>query len=335
MYYKVYQKRKAEKFSKSFESGRDLFYSGSPNSILRFEDAVRNASTKNEEALAKVNLGTSYLAQDPIRGILLLKEVSLDQSLPDFYRAGAINYALNYYLGKKDVDFAEKHIFTGDQWQTFLVGEGREAVELAVRKTYEWSADIFSTFTAEYRIAWWYAKQINTDKTTGDAANNYVEIIREHIARGDIALASAIRIGKTPRSQFGLAYILKGIALEGIFELNQAKEIDVRTAYNQAITILDADPNDFQARGQVLYARYHLAALLARSVKPDTNEIMSILEPIYKITNAPFYQFLREERDAAIFGTDPTRKDIINLANIDPKFKERLIMLGWQEQDFK
>lgn len=318
---------------KIIEEGRLLFHEGNYSGAdIKYQQALKEAETKKDEASAKVNIGTARLRSDLREGIKILKEVSLDESYPKFERSSAISYAASVALAS-DLDFAKNYVFTGDIWSGFLpIGNfDREALELAVRRAFEWSADLYSVFPSEYRIAWWYSKQIIEGKTKSDEEiKQFVAIIKDRMIKGNVSLGIAQAAGTFP-SRVVAGYILRGIALEGLYVAGESSIEEVKNTYNQALAIAEANKDDVEAYARIPYARYNLANFLVNRVKTyDTKEIRDILSPLYdyNINSSAFFGFLRSDAERS-------NKGIIALSKVDPRFKELLLSLGWKESDFK
>ena len=122
--------------------------------------------------------------------------------------------------------------------------------------------------------------------------------------------------------------------IEGLYLLGKVDEQRVIDAYLAAIATYESAPsNDTVSKKSLLFSRYHLAAFLANLPDVDPEEIRNILEQTHTIINSSvFFRFLRAH---AVVSMDPTRQDIINLALIDPQFKQVLLELDWQESDFE
>lgn len=335
--YFYYRNMQKNTFTARFNEARSLAKTGSPLAIPSFEEAVKSATTKDQEGVARLNLGFFSSYQDRVKAVGILKEVVADESLPPQYRAAAVNYIVNLYFADYDVDFTLRHVFTGDKWQSFLPTEmsmNNRALALAARRAYEWSASIYPTFTAEYRIAWWYGKEIIAGKATSTQQDGYVKIIRDRIRDGDAALQLAQKNGAV-RSQIGLGYTIKGLAMAGLYSAHAVPKENVEGVYFLALKVLEKDPNDGQSKSTARFARYHYAAFLARVDKnANKQKILDILSPLYGSSQGTFYSFLSVFRDNTFFGNNPTRDDIVTLASLDPRFKDLLFSMGWKTSDF-
>ena len=337
-----------EMYNRSFSEGRDLFKGGDTSSVVRFEEAVRNAPTKADEALAKVNLGAAYLLSDPARGVGVLKEVAGDESYPAFYRAGAINYIVQHTVSRGDVQFEKEQVYVGDIWSDFYeesAGTPKYVHDLAARRAYEWSTSLFSTFPAEYWLAVWHAGKGNANPSN-DVKEEYFRIARERIAKGDVAYQAASKAGRTPVSQLGAGKVLRGQALgylymAGVFD----KQEEIEASFREAIQLLDQDPSDFNARGEALFARFYLAGgIAADGVRREgvlssarKEAVRPILAPIYKYEFAGLFEFLKGRADEKVYttGNDTVKYLAALLAEADPQFKQLLEKLGWGSEDFK
>lgn len=350
MYLYFQSSNKPAKFKSSFQEAKGLLKRGSTgDAILKFEEAAKNATNENEAANAKLNLDFALLSADTSRGIAALKAFALDESMPPGYRATAINALLIYLLGSKDVGLAVNQIFTGGKWQTFMAGAPPTltGVDLAIRRAFEWSVELFPGYTAEYRIGWWYGKQIKSGAVKGKEAEAAGDTIQKRIAAGDILLfqdekrlsslsSDVINNRFEPHQIAGNGYSIRGLALEGLWLLGRVSEDTVRQSYEKALAIVDKYINDDRDLGTtLLYTRFNFAAFLAGvNLQKNREEIVKILSPIYGYISQSkaFPAFLRNEAQ----GDDAVvRKAIINLGLADPRFKNLLLSLGWKEKDFQ
>ena len=141
--------RPSPSFRPHLDKGSEFLKFKDKRAVSEFELALKGAQNNNQKAIAQINLGVAYteIDENPERGLKLLKDISLNESLLPYYRAIAINHILQYYTVNLDIESGKRLIFSGPVWSTFWE-EGFPPYyvnELAVRKAYEWSANIFST----------------------------------------------------------------------------------------------------------------------------------------------------------------------------------------------
>lgn len=300
--------------------------------VSSFQDGLSRAGNKDEKMLAEFEIAFATISVDPPRGVLALKKISLDTAFAPRLRVAAINAVLTYLINYKDRSLAKLEIFTGDTWEEFLIDDD---FSLAIRKASEWSAGISSRFVSEYRIASWYVAQIRTGGVNPDQETEYIKIVEERLAKGNVALASVNSTALGAGRDIGLGYLLRGSILEFLADKGLRNYDEVVDSYRTSKNVLEAEGNDLQARSLLAYVRFSLAAFLARTGGGNgtDGEVVEILSPIYEIESLFFGAFVRSSRVSQEMRFD--RINIIRLASIDPRFRGYLLAQGWTENDFR
>lgn len=334
--------QKTAKFKFYIENANALVDDGdTKNAIPFFEEAIKNATIGQNEAWAKMFLGSAHLTNDPQKGIAILKEISLNASIPAFIKASAINSILNYFYydfpdSKKNLEFAKKYVFVGERWFEFAAHglNSRADLELAMRNGFEWSLKTYPTFEAAYGVALWYGDQLKHGDVSGEEANRYGDIILTKIANGDASFKESYSTRR--KAIIAFEYIIKGLAVEGLAVIDKIRPEEVEKIYQTAIDMLETDSANNFERDEALYARLHMASFLSRTnPKASREKILNLLAPIYKMEGTSFFRFLTIAADASRFDDDHLREGIVRVAKIDKSFQKLLLSLGWKTTDFK
>ncbi len=320
-------------FSNTFASGVSRSAEGEyAQAAMQYEKALQKVTTKEEEGLARLYLAIAVTGTDVVRGIEMLKEISRDETLPGFYRAGGAIFLLQLFSRSHDPEFVGEHLFTGEVWASFAKDTPRTyaGVELAVRRAFEWSTELHSLFEAEYRIALWYMRKVYFGSLSPKERAQYQQIAEERTIKGDTALRLAIDSGITPHSEIGLGYNLKATLLEFKHALGEASLAEVEDAYQNALTLLGTDPA-VQSRFNEFYARLEYSNFLARLDRAAYLEkIKTVLTPLYLSSmNVAFDSATSRIKNKA---DTPFQLILSRIAAIDPRFKNKIETLGWIPQ---
>ncbi len=314
-------------------TGIRLLRENKDGSVDKLEEALSVSDSANQEARIKINLAFGHYAAGSVdRGLTLLKEVSLNEEYPPISRAWAINYILSSYLADlNNTEYAQDKIFTGEQWEDFLQEGGNHST--AIRKGFEWSTTLHSTPTAENWIALWYASRLYTDLNT-ETHKKYAELARERLLRGESA-TELVEFGavKSSFADRAVGYQNKALALAALYQNNELPDIlPVEEAFLKSIEIFDNDTY-YASRTFVLMTRYLFAGFLAAENPERKIFIRSILDPMFDSEAGNLNSFLTSVNEG--LELLPDHKLIaISIAQIDPRFKDMLIGLGWDENLF-
>jgi tetratricopeptide (TPR) repeat protein len=327
----------------------------SSEAIPSLENDVAQAADKGQESVAKINLGIAYYSAGmPEKGVALLKEVSTNVVYPMAYRSTAGQQILEYYISSKDTDFALKNIFTGIVWGDFIKESNPDAkaLELGVINAFEWVSVLGPSFSTEYVLASKYAALAN-ETTDSATKTKYQNLAIDHVKKGDDAYQYALKINqdslqKNPNLvppfvdyRLGVGLEHKALTLSLLYEqkVSSIELANVESAFKDALTILEKDPN---LKGNIvsgIFTRYHLAAFYAHIGSAQyASKILSTLAPMYNpsVQDSNFFQsFLKNYGTDKIYYKTQDWKDIVALSKIDPKFKSLLLSLGWKSSDLQ
>lgn len=153
-------------------------------------------------------------------------------------------------------------------------------------------------------------------------------IIREAILKGERsirALESLPGINSIP-----LVLLNKAIASQNYyFATGQTPFGDPETIFQEA---LELAKNTLPTKVEGISFFYALYLAKTSSAERDrTSEVRSFLKEIYGNPNSTMTSLLQKERKNTI----GLKGQIISLATIDTEFKQYLMSLGWQEEDFR
>jgi hypothetical protein len=336
-----------------------LLTASSTQSIAPLTQLLKQNLNSQQQATARLNLGTAYLDTDPTKAAEILKGLSLDESAPPWYRAAAAEMILNYALAIRDAQFTDSVLFTGPVWGEFTRSDPQTPqADLAFRKAFEWASTLYPVFGIEYQIAMWYASTAGTLASSTDT-NLYASTALSRIAAGDVDLAAAEKANQAALQQspdaippytdyeIGLGLSVKARALANLFVLHKLGVLsvsDVQAVYLQAQSYLEKNPQVTGALASALYTRYYFALFLLHIDENTYKQmIVDTLAPIYGAYQTPalrtanFFSYLKSERSTttAQGQKTPLQLATIKLAGIDPRLKNLLLQLDWPAADFQ
>ncbi len=284
------------------------------------ESEINTKISDKEKSYAKVLLGYDYLFFiDPIKGIEILKQVAENQIYGNYYRAFALGMIGDKYEFHPDKNFSKEYVFTGDLFGQFIK-ENPNDIDLAYKKLYEFSNELFPHAVNFYRIALWHSDELLRNKNLSFVQKEeYVLKAKEKIGEGDKLYN--ITLGR--QSSRGLAWQLKARSLANLYfyDNKNITKYQINDYFKKSLSILTTEKIDGQMRFLTPYVKFYYAVFLAKAEgEKAINEIQNLLEPLYDPTvrNHPISDFLRLTKDTA---DNQHRKDIENLSEINPRFK--------------
>ncbi len=328
--------KKEDVYKLSYEEGALMQAKGDSRARYKFEESLKNASSIEEEALAKLNVGTSYLSSEPTKAVAILKEVYANTSYPAGVRAGSIDYMMQWYSSSFDIDLVENHMLAGGEpWQSFKVNEkepefSKRDASLSLRKATEHASTIKSTFTSEYGIAYLYsAYELLENQSDKKKVQEYSTIILERIKKGDEDFNKKLSNGGAGvrDSQYGWGSFYKALALTNLYNLdiyNDTEEIEksyeLAILYNEKVLRIGLAVNDR------LYYMIFLSRLNNQAADQKIKDQINILFEKGIETDQKY-------KDSVIRLIKDSRynRDLPKIAKLDQRFKDFLITLGWKE----
>ncbi len=335
-----------EEQTQSIETARQLIAQDREDAAIPLlEGVVKDTANVNVAALANLNLGNAYIVADrEEKGIALLKQVSLDQAYPPWVRSLAVENIVGYFFasGARN-SVAQSVIFTGPQWSSFVSGvpAGSIGYARAAREALVWGEEIHPLVNIEYRLAHWYAQRLHLYRADQPMYSLYLSSAQKYLAKGDkeyTAVQDTIEESTFPMNNFmrGSALMLKARTLRALYgeKVSGITETMVTDAFNQSLVYFEKG-NSSRSITSAFSARFFLAAFLN-----DTNsslyksDIISTLTPLYNqslATSTSFTKLLRAYSVNTESRQSKQGRDMVNLAETDPRFKDLLISLGWKE----
>ena len=324
---------KREIYRTSFQEGADLQAKGDKRAVYKFEEALRNATTVEEEAVAKLNVATAYVWSDPIKSMQMLKEIYANTVYPPRIRAATIDYMVQWYSGTFDLDLVKDHVLTGGQpWESFFDGNKDEFTKkdatLALRKAEEHATTIYSFFTSEYVIAYGYsAYELLENASNENEVAKYTEIILDRIRRGDIAYDQSIYSGAKVRdSQYGWGFFYKAFALTNLYSVGTYKDTsEIEESYEMAISYQEKVPRIGTAINPRLNYMLFLARLNTDAADAKIRDQISALYAKGLDSDPKLTQSV-----ANLVQDERYNRQFDKLASLDPRFKDLIVSLGWK-----
>ncbi len=303
------------------------------------ENILKSPSTPESEAKAKTMLGVAYFdsdVPDPIKGARLLKEVSTNENYPKLWRAIALQHleerATSY--GEK---FAEENVFTGP-YESFYKKE-KGGFSVALRKLDEESDSLYPIAVPNYRIAYWYSKQLLMNQLSSflseNKKNEYLSVLNKRLHKADYIFAT-VKMSDWDMDRLMLSYFLKAQTLENLYLINpsetllaQAKEFFEKT--------MEVYENNFELKKKEYNVPFGYAAFLAEvSGKSESDQIKNLLRPFYTLDEKEsqiYKNFLAPIKDPQQAARSFHQRELILLAQIDSDFRNTLKQFGWSDEE--
>jgi|GEM_PF-1838964 len=321
------------------------------------EQARSEAQTSTQKAIAAIALSAAYLQSgEATKGVELLKQTTQDTSLPSYYRARAAENVLVYYSTPTTPEFNEQTIFTGAIWGSFVENKEKtiEGYDLAARDGFVWAQTLAGSSTpllyTPYRLASWYGARAVLPEYSESERTEFKQLAQRYLEVGDNAYSQALAKNELilknapsalvpyPSTVVGLSLASKASAMKSLYVLkvDNISFDDVIRTYDEAIEIQEGDGNMNSRVANALYTRLSKAGFLVNeSSQKYKQEILDTLTPVYKpeLRRFPFFtSYLAVYR--GVSSDKPAKKNMLLLANIDPRFKNLLIELGWEKGQF-
>jgi hypothetical protein len=333
LYHDSQQQHRLGVFQERLAEGRAKINEDTSGALVVFEEALADAENPYEESLALYNLGVATAFLDRAEGIIYFKEISENPIYPAKQRAWAINAVVIWALGVSDGDFFDEVVFTGPLWGTFIdkpIGSRQYADYMkGFTQAYDTSWSFYASYTAEYWLAHWEAKN-------ADGSKEAVEAVRSHLRIGDILFDNPELAADLPADIIRLRGLtLKGMTLAYLSEKGVASGQEAVVPFQTAMQIVDAtDDQNVISYGS--FTRFYFASFLATVEGADNRKVIQTL--LYPIAAADvgelvFHQFLIQQAAAA--GGENYRDEITLVAHEDVAFKELLLKLGWKKSQLE
>jgi len=310
--------------NRDFALGESLYKSGKYESaISSYKTALQGVKEPDEKAqiLYKISLAYRFDNQ-PLVAIPLFKEIVANPEYPLTTRAYSVQAMGQAYYSFNDQAITEE-IFKDSPYKEMY---SKDDTALSYRKLFEYASSFYPLGIPETRIAQWYAQEIVNSSKSGNTSNNesYKNIIRTKLANATTDIA---RTQTNPdRGSLYIPEILtRKASILGMLSLSGDESLgNPEEAFKKSMDT---------ATGSAVYeaqARYFYALFLAKKYGAErSTEIWDILSNFYATTrydNTGIVRFIKNEKN----NQTGSKENIVMLANLDMKFKNYLIKLGWQ-----
>lgn len=307
-----------------------VLYSSTKKEVF-ISDSISNGSPISQLTDSeRYNIGRAAFTNDIDQSFVTLKNLAGDETADPYYRAKAIAYITGRYLRLSEKNVIEK-LFVGDPWKQFLeetdpAKPKQDRFDLAARKAFEWSYDVYPTSVANNRIAWWYVRQLRDNPNlTEEQRQEYVIIVKKRISDSDIILEDEMKKG-LGLTELQTIYVLDGIISGlGVF-LETGEETYKNRAIQATQKALDIDSSSG-------FAIFRLANFLRLAEgETERSKIESLLDQLIIYYQADprrlnVYYFFWKEINHPTYHAH--RQHIIDTAQFYSPFRNLLIDLSW------
>lgn len=291
--------------------------------ISIYKEILPTLSLLGEDGAVRFRLAVAQTRQEPLEAIKNLKTVAADEGALKIQRAYAVERLGLMFYRSSDPNLIPV-IFSGEPYESFYVEKN---TLLALRRLFEYASSIFRPLAiSELRAADIYLTELINAKGTTEydgLLGEYLPIIETRIsnANNDIELIKqSIASSTVPE-----ALVLKARVYAKLNELglNYEAEPIFKEALSEALN----------ANSGVSNVKVYYALFLQQYEPSRVDDIAKNLETLVAgISNYPAFETMFTNERNNVLGFKPV---MVSLANTNTDFKNLLITLGWQEEDFK
>lgn len=310
--------------------------------IPDLETALKLARAPERKAQVKVLLARAYLegeAPDRLKSVSLFKEVALDEGAPRVWRAIAsqlLAEVADAYFRKVPLE----DIYSGDPLSAFYQERNPN---LALRRLWEWSDQLFPTVVPNYQIAHWYATQLAKDHffphLSAGQRSEYAQLASQRLRRAD-AIFARVPPNAWDNDRLFLSYIVKARTLAKLSLVSgSADKQRLQKAANEAFEkALDVAQRVYLPKGLRRAVPFRYAAFLAEAYGSARAAQIHALLQMAALFKAPaerdtfLVNYLTAERGPQ-HNQHYHKREILLLAKADPQFANLLRELGWREDE--
>jgi len=225
----------------------------------------------------------------------LLKEVILDTNCSARLRVMAVNFLINDHDFEPDYDLAKNRTFTGNVFAGFIADND---FELAFRRLNEWTIELFPNMLSHYRIARWYAWEIEKKpEMTKIKEDEYMAAVDKHLSYGDLLFDR--RVNTLDNKNKGHVFEIKATIFYALNDLDRAEEF-----FKKALEAYNVPPITVFQRTYYKRAKSFYAAFLARNYgETRAKEVRNMLEPTFELDflNSSLKPNFRDPRRVQLF----------------------------------
>lgn len=297
--------------------------------ISLYEDALTNSSNSEVRAQIEYEIGVvqNYM-NDPIGAIRRLKTVANNTDYSPLIRAYAIQQMGEVFYWRSDPATFDE-IFKDDPYTNMFVPDKPST---SLKNLFEYASSFYPLAYAELKTAQFYANKILNVQTAGLTVSSeglsideMKILIRQKVENAEKDIEDIKKLYPTD-TRISSAIQRKAIIAGLIYRAGDPFLGDPRILFEQARQgeLIRGNFN------QAAFTTYHFASFLAQIGSiGNKEEVQALLEDFYEdgkfAKTTTFYDFLKNEGGAI----STSRENILLLAEIDPKFKNLIISLGW------
>jgi hypothetical protein len=281
-----------------------------------------------------------------VEAVPFFQQIALNENYPIRNRGNAVEYLGRMYYNSMDPDLYDA-ILSGPAPFSDFIAEAEVDRELygqdvanPFKNLYEFASSLFPTAEGEFRLATFYVEDLeavkqqiaNGESVPEGLADSIRSAIDVRITQGKADIERLTEADfydlRHERGVLGLAMVLGKLEL-----IDEASDLgDAEETYNEALRM-------FALRGPYIgqFVNINYGIFLAQRNEPgDLEKTLSLLDQFYAPAAERSYQGVYDflaERDS-VYRSD-LDGELMVLAEADPRFRELMISLGWEEEDFE
>ena len=289
------------------------------------------------------------------KGLVLLRDLSIDESVSKEIRVRAATFALQAYDFGRTTEMRDI-LFSGPVWDAFYpnvvlntTNEQNKAIASAYRYTISIEDSIFARlYLSRYLALEALEGEVSGRKQLADESIAHYLVAKElQLKPEQVANWAPSQLGNMTIQKARAMIRLERLGASGLAPREIILEKNVRAVFEQVIEELSSDATDLSSLPYAMYARYVYASYLS---KGGTLENTEAKNQLLKLSTAyPTLQKSQERTVQVLFATarvlgdesqfsgQPGREAIIAMAKMYPEFKTFLLdaLTGWDDNDFK
>jgi len=298
-------------------------------------DALSTLSDGAGEQIVKLRLAFAVRdAGKDAEAISLFKEIAANTSYNSVTRAYAVQNMVQMY-GTLSDDRITQEIFKDAPYSVLFV---KGNAPLSYRHLAEYASAFYPIALSESYIANRYASELVAEKKKMGANMDkafevrYLNLIQEKLQNTDRDIVRIKSQNPVFWSDIPTVFLFRARAVERLDLAGYTLFGTAESTYEDTLSAYA----EYERSSKDGYARFYYAKYLWQKFgDARKSDIAEILAPLYEnnqYANETIMTFFKNVRVS-----DPlnSKKPLIHLADIDPKFKALLSSLGWKDSDFK
>lgn len=299
--------------------------------IELYRQALAQTTDPFQEGHIKYQIAVAYVRNgDYLKAIPLFKEVAAAKEYTRFDRAYAVQAMGNIRFSFDDPS-VDQLIFSDSPYSGMVVPNDYVSTYI---KLFQYSSSIAPVANSESRIAVLYSQEITRAYATSHSTSTpniaYMkDQLQRHVQKANAGIA-LLRQKQGSEGVLSTSLLRIAVAYGHLAQLGMYSPADAEAAFDAVKTESIQTNTQPDVFWYVQYSDY-LASMYGSK---RTNDIVALLSNVYNgnySNTDPIMQFLAHEKDNNL-GLKPS---LIKLASLDPKFKQLLLSLEWEEADFK